>query len=230
MLKSGKHLRWLGIDMQARWRRRVAVLVTYFAFVVVVDKVYNGGYWGHPALTMLVLTGAVLGLGVFRGLGPVKSFDVPPPKGDFNSKYIVVHGLDDLARYRYGVANYDAANKEQQSDLLQTYHVGMRLFPRKPSLDEQTGLGEQDWVDEREKKERVDAERWARRWLMTMIAITMGRYLARHTSTPPCEVAGDLLWLLILATTLPAARILWTEPDPRDAFGEIALVSSPSSK
>ena len=33
-------LRWLGVDMRARWRRRVAVVVSYAAFLVVV--------WLHP--------------------------------------------------------------------------------------------------------------------------------------------------------------------------------------
>ena len=33
-------LRWLGIDMRPRWRRRVAVVATYAAFLVVV--------WVHP--------------------------------------------------------------------------------------------------------------------------------------------------------------------------------------
>jgi hypothetical protein len=217
MLKPEKNLRWLGLDMRPRWRRRSAVILTYLAFITVVVKVEAGGYWGHPALTTLVLTLAVFIVGIFSGFGPVKSFE-PPPNGSYGSKYILVNGLDDLARYRYDVPNYDAASDEQKSDLLQTYHVGMRLYPRKSSLNEQY------WLDEREKQERIGAEQWARRWLMTMMAITLGRYLERHTAPQPLEVAGDLLWLLILAQTLPPARILWTEPDPREAPGEIELV------
>jgi hypothetical protein len=40
MLVDTKRLRWLGIDMGPRWRRRVAVVLTYAAFVAVV--------WLHP--------------------------------------------------------------------------------------------------------------------------------------------------------------------------------------
>jgi len=228
MLKPEEHLRWLGIDMRRRWRRRVAVIVNYIAFFAVIAVVYGGGIWGHPAITTFVLTSIVCAFGVFFRAGPVKSFEVPQPKGNFNSKYVIVNGLDDLARYRYGVANYEAASEEQQSELLQTYHVGMRIFPRTAALDEQTGLDAEDWVDEREKKERVVAERWARRWVVTMLAFDIGYYLVRRTAPESIEVAGDLLVLWILAITLAPARILWTEPDPRDAPGEIELVPSPA--
>jgi hypothetical protein len=221
MLKPEKNLRWLGIDMRARWRRRVAVLVTYLAFLAVVTILQDGA-WGHPFLTMIVLGAAVHLLGVFSHFGPVKPFDDPPRQAQ--SKNVFVHGLDELARYRYDVANYDAATPEQQSDLLQTYHVGLRLYPRKPSQDGQYGLGEMYWLDEREKNERVEAHQWARRWLMMMITLTMVHYLRRHSNPTSVEVAGDLFWLEILAWTLPAARILWTEADPRDTPGEIELV------
>lgn len=40
MLVEAKKLRWLGIDMRPRWRRRVAVLLTYVVFLV--------GLWIHP--------------------------------------------------------------------------------------------------------------------------------------------------------------------------------------
>ena len=40
MLVDTKRLRWLGIDMGPRWRRRVAVVLTYAAFLAVV--------WVHP--------------------------------------------------------------------------------------------------------------------------------------------------------------------------------------
>jgi hypothetical protein len=227
MLKPEKNLRWFGIDMRPRWRRRVAVIATYVAFIVVVGIV-ECDCLGHPVLAMVVLGVAVQLLGVFSPFGPVKSFNVPPPN-TFASKYILVTGLDELARYRYGVANYDAATEKQKSDLLQTYHVGTRRYLRKPSLDEQSGLSEQDWIDEREKQERIAAERWARQWLLMVMGVTTGLYLRRQKPVQPLEVVGDFLWLGILAATLAPARILWTEPDPRDAPGEIELVSTPTS-
>lgn len=47
MLVDWKQLRWLGIDMGPRWRRRVAVVATYAAFLVAV--------WVHPRRTRVVL-------------------------------------------------------------------------------------------------------------------------------------------------------------------------------
>ena len=40
MLVDAKKLRWLGIDMCPRWRRRVVVVLTYAVFLV--------GLWIHP--------------------------------------------------------------------------------------------------------------------------------------------------------------------------------------
>jgi hypothetical protein len=47
MLVDTKQLRWLGMDMGARWRRRAAVVLTYAAFLVAV--------WVHPPKTLIVL-------------------------------------------------------------------------------------------------------------------------------------------------------------------------------
>jgi len=223
MLKPEKNLRWLGIDMRPRWRRRIAVVVTYSAFIAAVSTAQDG-CWGHPFLVMFLISAVVQFLGVFSPtIGIVKPFDDLPPNRQ-QSKYVFVHGLDELARYRYDVANYDAATPEQQSDLLQTYHVGLRLYPRKPSQDGQYGLNEKLWLDEREKAERVEAQQWARRYFIVMIGAMTGQYISRRSNPTSAEVVGDLFWLSILAWTLPAARILWTEPDPRETTGEFGLV------
>ena len=227
MLKPEKNLRWLGIDMRPRWRRRAAVLITYMAVIAVVAEVSDGG-WGHPLVSLTILTLAVQFIGVFSRFGPVKPFE-DATTGQAQSKYIYFSGLDALARYRYDVANYDAATPEQQSDLLQSYHVGLHGYPRKPSQEGQVGLDERYWLDEREKHERAAAERWARRWLIIYIAMETGHYLNHHAKPQPLEVAGELLWIGILAMTLPAARILWTEADPRNTPGEIELVSAPTN-
>jgi hypothetical protein len=40
-------LRWMGVDMRPRWRRRVAVILTYAVFLIAV--------WVHPRRTLVVL-------------------------------------------------------------------------------------------------------------------------------------------------------------------------------
>lgn len=223
MLKPEKNLRWLGIDMRSRWRRRAAVVVTYTAFIAAVSAAQDDR-WDHPFLTMFLLGAVVQFLGVFSPtFGPVKPFDDLSPNRQ-QSKYVFVHGLDSARDHRYDVANYDAATPEQQSDLLQTYHVGLRVYPRKQSQDGQYGLSAKLWLDEREKGERAEAQQWARRWVTTMLAVVTGQYIGLHHDPTRGQVVGDLFWLAILGWTLPAARILWTEADPRETPGELALV------
>lgn len=48
-----KKLRWLGIDMRSRWRRRVAVAMTYAAFLLVV--------WGHTEWARVAVQGLWVG-------------------------------------------------------------------------------------------------------------------------------------------------------------------------
>ncbi len=47
LVSDEKRLRWCGMDMRPRWRRRVAVALTYAAFVVAV--------WVHPWRTAIVV-------------------------------------------------------------------------------------------------------------------------------------------------------------------------------
>jgi hypothetical protein len=206
MLRSDPRLRWLGIDMRARWRRRAAVVVTYLAFFVAIASTSNGGWWGHPFIAMLVLVAVVMLGGVFSSFGPVKPFEDPPEK-------VFVNGLDEWARYRYGVENFEMASPEQQAYLLSTYRVGTFVLPGKP------------YLDERELKERERAERWSRGVITTVLAVITGNYV-RHATVSGLEVAADLVTLSVLLWTLPRARVLWTERDPRDTEGELTAVQA----
>src|SRR5271168_3267683 len=47
LVTDAAKLRWMGVDMRSRWRRRVAVVLTYAVFLVAV--------WIHPRRTMVVL-------------------------------------------------------------------------------------------------------------------------------------------------------------------------------
>jgi hypothetical protein len=67
MLVDTKQLRWLGMDMGPRWLRRVAVVLTYAAFLVAV--------WVHPPKTFIVLEvlffAQMIMSGLWRPLGKV---------------------------------------------------------------------------------------------------------------------------------------------------------------
>jgi hypothetical protein len=161
-----KSLRWLGIDMRARWRRRVAVLVTYLAFLTAIGV--SQGDWSHPLIVMVALVAAVMMFGVLGWRGPVKSFEEP-----------------------------DA-----------------HTVPLKAYSD----------LDEREMRERDGSARWTLRWVSTFLACLAGGYAVVRRPVSGMDVAATLTLLWVLVVTLPKARVLWTERDPREIVGEIELV------
>jgi len=129
---------------------------------------------------------------------------------------MIVNGLDEWARYRYGAGSFDEATAEQQAELLRTYRVGNFAVPAKGYRRE--------LVDERELRERDDAVRWSMRWVGTFLACAAGRYSATHRPITGMHVAADFLVVLMMLLTLPQARVLWTERDPREVSGEMELV------
>lgn len=204
MLRSEKHLRWLGLDMRPRWRRRVGVVVTYFALIAATSAA-DGSWWGHPFIAMLFFNTLVMSFGIFSPRGLVKPLTDPPER-------IVIEGLDQWAMYRYAVPNFDAATPAQQAYLLRKYRVGRFLVPAKP------------WLDERELKERDQLDRWAMQWVLSVLGVQAGMYAVGHAALNRMEVVGTLSGIALLGRTLPQARVLWYEADPRELSGEMELV------
>ncbi len=209
-----KKTRWLGMDMRPRWRRRVAVIVTYLGLVVAMSF-SDERWWGHPMIATMILVLLVQFVGVFRMSGPLKSFEEPlsgRPQG-----WMIVNGLDEWARYRYGAASFDEATEGQQADLLKRYRVGNFKVPRRSAPES---------LDERERQERDGAVRWSTRWVAIFLACAAGRYSEAKRPLVGMEVAADFLMVLVLVWTLPQARVLWTERDPREITEEMAMVRS----
>jgi hypothetical protein len=120
-----KRLRWLGIDMRPRWRRRTAVVVPYAVLFVTIIVVTTDPWPAHPYWTLLgmvVSTAIWVAVSIFRNNGVVKSFE-DPLRASTGSK-VFVNGLDEWARYRYDVASFDEASDAQQTELLKRYRVG----------------------------------------------------------------------------------------------------------
>ncbi len=198
---SVKKLRWWGIDMRPRWRRRLAVIGSYFGFagllggmphwVRLIPEVAQSG-------AIILLIGMWLFVSVFLRNGVVKSFE------DVREEP-VLNQLNFAAQKRYGLVGFDAANEEQQEWLLRRYRVGK--------------------LDERERGERDSAARWAWRWIAFLLVIAAIDYLSNfHKTVDRLQVAAILLGFWVLAITLPQARVLWTEADPRELCGEMELV------
>ena len=214
-----KRLRWFGIDMHPRWRRRVAVVVTYLVLFETIEIAMENRWPTHPYWTlmgMVVLTSSLVLVSVFRKNGVVKSFEDPPRMRGSMAGKMFVNGLDEWARYRYGVASFEEASEAQQAELLKRYRVGTFAVSAKPEGERWTGL------DEREIRERNDASRWALQWIAGFLAIYAGVLSAKTIS--PIVVSGFFWSFALLARTLPQARVLWTERDPRVVAGEMEMV------
>jgi hypothetical protein len=219
MLNTSARLRFLGIDMQARWRRRVAVAVTYAVFGIAMLFI-QAGVWeafGHPYWAMWSLSIVIAFTGVFRDGGLVKSFEVPKRAP---AEMMVVGSLDAWARYKYGTAGFEESSAEQQEALLKSYRVGNYLMPRSRSREHRPGV-----PDEREAGERDRASRRTLVVLATYLAYTAVSYSGHSDRlTKKQDVVALLLQLLVMARTLPKAMVLWEEQDPREVSGEMELV------
>lgn len=212
MLNNDPHkLRFLGINMHSRTRRRVAVVLTYvvsYVISLVVDaRVWDG--WGYPFVVLWVLSAAVAFGGIFRNGGLVKSFDVPkPPRA---GAMMIVGSLDEWARYKYGTPSFEESSAEQQEELLAAYRVGNYLVPQ-DKLHAAYGL-----PDEREAMQRDQASRRTLVWLSSYITYVAASYSVRHGKVDSLDIVTTLVSMGVLALTLPKAMVLWEEPDPDGA-------------
>lgn len=80
LMAEEAQISWLGVDMRARWRRRVAVLGTYLASFAasVWLEVWHGYGWVTPVKGLFALVFAIEFLSIFREGLLLKSFEVRP--------------------------------------------------------------------------------------------------------------------------------------------------------
>ena len=69
----------------------------------------------------------------------VKSFEDPLRMRGSMAGKVFVNGLDEWARYRYGVASFEEASEAQQAELLKRYRVGPFVVPAKPEAEQWIG-------------------------------------------------------------------------------------------
>jgi hypothetical protein len=209
LMEEEKRLRWCGIDLRARWRRRVLVVATcalYFvglAWGASLSAPYHAGFW-----VMLTAQAWLLLFSVFRDGGPVKTMGDRP-------RMVMVRGLDDWARYRSGVS-FDELSEEQQKALLSRYRIGNFLVPARFSRDPR-------WPDEREQKQRERVTRHVANWLPGVVSALAGQYAWKRQPIDGVEVGAMLLMVVATMRVGTGAVILWEEPEPLED-GELRLV------
>ncbi|WP_260741145.1 hypothetical protein [Tunturiibacter lichenicola] len=204
--------------MQARWRRRVAVVASYTVFGVAMLSI-QAQIWDafrHPYWVMWVMSFVLVFLGVFRDGALVKSFFVPKQAP---AEMLMVGSLDEWARYRYGTTGFEESSAQQQEDLLKRYRVGTYLMPRSGSREHRPWL-----PDEREAGERDRASRRTLVLLGSYMTSLAGIYSRHSALTKTHDVVALMLQLVVMAITLPKAIVLWEEPDPREVSGEMELI------
>jgi hypothetical protein len=212
LASDAKRLRWMGIDLRAQWKRQMAVVVTYAGFFVLIALDMNDRWLVHPIRAyffMILLTWLWQAVSPLRnGGGPVKNFEDLPAR--VIAKSVIVGSLDEWARYRYGVVGFEEASDEQKAYLLRTYRVGNYVVPARPV--------QKPFLDERERAERDSISRWALSEIARYLAFASGGVIALMSkrSMAPIEVAAIFWILCLLARTLPQAKVLWAEADPRN--------------
>jgi hypothetical protein len=224
VLGTDGQMRWLGMDMRSRRRRRWAVFGCYVLLFVVLDRIGAHGRWtAHPYivfLSMVALSVVWEPSSIFGKYGPVKDRNRPFLQlGKMG--YVRVGGLDERARYRFGVESFEMASEEQKSELLNTHKAGTYWMPK--------DRDKTPWLDEREQRERDSAERWALNQIIKILGGLVGIWFSEmggHGKLDGYSAVTILLFVVLLAQTLPKARILWTEADPQEMDGEMTLIVS----
>ena len=79
-------------------------------------------------------------------------------------------------------------------------------------------------LDEREMRERDGAVRWSIRWVAVFLSGLIAHYGGTRRPISGMDVVADLMVIAVMVWTLPQARVLWTERDPREMGGEMELV------
>jgi hypothetical protein len=212
-------IRWMGIDMRPRWRRRVAVVATYAsAFAASLLLVSWQGYgWLTPTKALFALVIALELISVFRDGGLIKTFEDPLPQDRLLSRA----GAYSLSRAKSRLSTskrYASSTPEEQQRM-------MRRLDEWPAFMRQAD-GPGIVPDERERAERDQAARATLKRLASILFFVSFLTAVRgQAAWPRMEAVEFLLIFFVIARTGPKAFVLWREPDPRDVTGEIELVS-----
>jgi hypothetical protein len=209
-------IRWIGIDMRARWRRCLAVIATYLAFFTATLWMtqWHGDGWLTPVKALFGLLVAMELITVFRQGGLVKSFDVPP------SSLLERPGGKIALRWGRFLLRSSSEFKrmppEKQQEKMRSFD---QSFPYVVAEDDSPNA-----PDERERAQRDLASSRTLQFLSVILASGAVNAGIQSKSWMPVDQVALLLSYLVIARTGPKARILWSEPDPRDTAGEIQLV------
>jgi hypothetical protein len=209
MLEDGRSLRWMGMDMRARWRRRMAVVLTYLGYLIGVSYCSDLPARGllTPTTGLCALSAAVVFLGIFRDGGLVKPLHSVPQPAAWTERFGRWLNRVLWRRMRLPEVTYEAVvlkgdeSMEELRETLRTYRL-----------------------DERELMERNQAFYWALSFLGTCSVCGAVSAINREQGWSAHQVTVFMLENAVMMLTLPAAIVLWRAADPRAITGEMEMV------
>jgi hypothetical protein len=210
-------MKWMGIDLRARWKRRVAVVATSVAYFIFIG-------WAselklpHHAESWLILAG-YLWLGFFSVLAGI---DWARAKW-ITSGDVIVNNIDDWSLYMFG-KNFASLSEADKNFLLPRYRTGTHYLSARFSRDPAIRSSAAGWSDEREKYEYQKAVFRTVRWLSRFAMVSAGGYAVARNPIDGMEIAASIIFFVSAMQLGPRAILLWETPDPRDD-GELHLVS-----
>ena len=215
-----KKLRFLGIDLRSRGRRRALVFLTYFLFLFAMAGVQTffdyhhvaSHWWTLPGgfselAAMILLTCAFSVSGIFRENGPVKPFGPHKLFKRYGDR-LILETRDDLARYLYEKPLAELS-LEEQAEVKRRWRPGKYLAKDKAFFA--PGL-----PDERELAEAGRASRTALGILCFLLMMSAGTLAGYGVDLHSGAATVECCELALAAVTLPKAIILWSEADPRE--------------
>lgn len=215
MLMDRKPLRWCGIDMRARGRRRVAVAGTYVAAFLTSAWIerWQGHGWWTPVKALFALMLAIEFLSVFREGLLVRSFeDRPRPRVEQPFGRTMLRWAQALVRSRLVSRRFQSLTPEAQEAALQ--RVEDYFFSIQP----------QDVPDERELEEQNLASRRTLNFLAVILVYVAFNTAMNGMRPRVIDEVSLLVSFLVIARTGPKAVMLWRAPDPREVSGEMEIV------
>jgi hypothetical protein len=212
-------MKWMGIDLRARWKRRIAVVATSVAYFIFVGWASELKLPYHAAAWLILA--AYLWLGFFSVLAGI---DWARAKW-FSSGDAVLNNINDWSLYMFG-ENFENLSEADKDFLTPRYRTGTHYLLARLSRNPAIRVSAGDWPDEREKREYEKAMIRAMRWLSVFAMCTAGGYSVARNPINGMEIAASIIFFVSAMQLGPRAILLWETPDPRDD-GELHLVLPP---
>ena len=209
-------MKWMGIDLRARWKRRVAVVTTsiaYFVFVGWASELklpYHAAAW--------VILAGYLWLGFFSVLAGI---DWARAKW-ISSGDVILNSIDDWSLYMFG-ENFASLSEADKNFLLPRYRTGTHYLSARLSRDPALRDSAAGWPDEREKREYEKAMIRTARWLSIFAMCAAGGYSVARNPIDGMEITASIILFVSAMQLGPRAILLWETPDPRED-GELYLI------